>query len=153
MSPVGDGGGMAARPGAFEEMPDCVVLPFSGRHAEAWAAQNRADLNRVRHGLRAAGLEVETDGDTTDEQNPWLGVYRLRDEEVFVHIGRTDARYLMDGSASRQPERAVSLRERVEALRRVTAAADAVGQGQLGTGVHPTAGLDGGARRDACGAW
>lgn len=91
MSPVGDGGGMTARPGTFEEMPDCIVLLFDGRRAKAWAAQNRANLERVRHVLRAGGLELGTDGNTTDEQKPWFVVYRLRDKEVFLHIGRIDA--------------------------------------------------------------
>lgn len=91
-----------------------VVLPFGARRGKGWTPQDRADLERVRHVLRAAGLDVDTDEGVTDEGDPWFVIYRPQDDEVLVHIARVDGRYVIDGPALRRPERGGSLRELVE---------------------------------------
>lgn len=92
-----------------------MIVPFARPASRrGWTAQDRADLERVRRTLAAAGLNVDTDEGVTDEGDPWFVVLRAGDEEVLVHIARIGAEYVVAGPALERPLRGRSLRGLVE---------------------------------------
>lgn len=67
-----------------------------------WTNQELADLYRVEAILVQAGVKLETDRGVTDEDDPWF-VFCRPDGEVFVHLARTDGRYLLDSPGMGAP--------------------------------------------------
>ena len=60
-----------------------------------WTNQELADLYRVKRLLDAAGVPNSLDRGLTDEGDPWL-VLVDHDGEVFIHLCRLNAVYILD---------------------------------------------------------
>ncbi|MEP4767189.1 MAG: hypothetical protein ABJQ21_06465 [Roseibium sp.] len=60
-----------------------------------WSNQELADLYRVESLLVQAGIKLTTGRGVSDENDPWF-VFCRDDGDVFVHLARSDGRYLLD---------------------------------------------------------
>ena len=69
-----------------------------------WSNQELADLFRVRQLLSSANVPVETDRGVTDEGDPWF-VFCHANGEVFIHLCRIDAVYVLDSPNVLRPLR------------------------------------------------
>jgi hypothetical protein len=97
-----------------------------------WSNQELADLYRVKRLLDTAGVPNELDRGLTDEGDPWL-VFVGPDGEVFIHLCRLDALYVLDSPNIQAPLRGADFNALIEAFtnralpRTGTAAADGPG--------------------------
>lgn len=80
-----------------------------------WSNQELADLYRVKRLLDAAGVPNELDRGLTDEGDPWL-VFVGPDGEVFIHLCRLDALYVLDSPNIQAPLRGADFNALIEAF-------------------------------------
>ncbi|RXV59035.1 hypothetical protein C6W92_15925 [Roseovarius sp. A46] len=80
-----------------------------------WSNQELADLFRVKRLLSAAGIACETDHGSTDEGDPWF-VFCDGAGEVFIHLCRIDAEYLLDSPSLSAPLRGANFNELIDAF-------------------------------------
>lgn len=80
-----------------------------------WTNQELADLYRVKRLLDAAGVPNDLDRGITDEGDPWL-VFCGPDGEVFIHLCRLDALYVLDSPNIQTPLRGSNFNELIEAF-------------------------------------
>tara|TARA_R110002094_G_scaffold201282_4_gene172782 strand:+ start:662 stop:2410 length:1749 start_codon:yes stop_codon:yes gene_type:complete len=80
-----------------------------------WSNQELADLYRVKRLLDAAGVPNDLDRGITDEGDPWL-VFCGPDGEVFIHLCRLDALYVLDSPNIQTPLRGSNFNDLIEAF-------------------------------------
>lgn len=80
-----------------------------------WTNQELADLYRVKRLLDAAGVPNNLDRGLTDEGDPWL-VFVGPDGEVFIHLCRLDALYILDSPNIPTPLRGADFNELIQAF-------------------------------------
>lgn len=80
-----------------------------------WTNQELADLYRVKRLLDAAGVPNDLDRGITDEGDPWL-VFCGPDGEVFIHLCRLDALYVLDSPNIQTPLRGSNFNDLIEAF-------------------------------------
>lgn len=80
-----------------------------------WTNQELADLYRVKRLLDAAGVPNDLDRGITDEGDPWL-VFCGPDGEVFIHLCRLDALYVLDSPNIQAPLRGANFNDLIEAF-------------------------------------
>ena len=72
-----------------------TIVPWPQRVSPAgWMNDELAELYRVEHSLRQAGLAVETESGISDEGDPWF-VFCHADGHVIVHAARVGGNYLL----------------------------------------------------------
>ena len=102
---TGEDGAVSLDAMSERDLPDLLPDP-----KKDWTNQEMADLFRVQQLLSGAGVPVDTMRGITDEGDPWF-VFCHLNGDVFIHMARIDAWYVLDSPNVHRPLRGRNFNE------------------------------------------
>ncbi len=96
-----------------------TLLSFTRRAPKAptstnWSQQELAEIYRVLHLLQQNGLGVDMDRGTTDKGEPWCVFYDPQGDDVFLHLARIDADFVLVSAPLKIHVKAPRFREAID---------------------------------------